>query len=58
MAKCNTCIHQHVCEAWIKHGTFLCNNFAYSIEDCQYYMATISAIDQMLETLNKHNKQK
>ena len=51
MAKCNTCIHQHACEAWIKHGTTLYDNFTYSLEDCQYYMATISVVDQMLKTL-------
>lgn len=51
MVKCNTCIHQHACEAWIKHGTTLYDDFTYSLENCTHYMATIAVVDQMIETL-------
>lgn len=37
MAKCGSCIHKDACEAWIRHGETLYDDFEYSVEECQYY---------------------
>ena len=34
---CNTCIHYHACQAWIRHGKVLYDDFDYSTENCPYY---------------------
>lgn len=34
---CNKCIHKDACEAWIRHGLALYDDFSFSTEDCPYY---------------------
>lgn len=35
--KCKKCLHSHACEAWVRHGAALYDDFHYSVEDCPYY---------------------
>lgn len=35
--KCNSCFHKDACDAWIRHGTTLYDDFCYSVENCPYY---------------------
>lgn len=37
MVKCNSCIHNEACKAWIRHGEILYDDFEYTVEDCPFY---------------------
>ena len=45
--KCKTCIHSKACEAWIRHGKTLYDDFQYDIEDCPYYTANLKCGDKV-----------
>ena len=38
MSKCESCMHKDACAAWIRHGETLYDDFAYTVENCPYYV--------------------
>lgn len=37
MTDCALCLHHDACQAWVKHGKTLYNDFEYSTENCPYF---------------------
>ena len=35
--RCQKCAHIKACEAWVRHGTMLYNDFSYDVQDCPHY---------------------
>ena len=36
--RCKNCYHLSSCDAWVRHGTTLYDDYEYSVEDCPYYI--------------------
>ena len=35
------CVHFEACNAWIRHGTTLYDDFTYSVKRCPYYVSNV-----------------
>lgn len=37
---CKDCLHKEACDAWVRHGATLYDDYNYSVERCPYHTAT------------------
>lgn len=37
MSMCAICVHQEACQAWMRHGQILYDDFEYNTDDCQQF---------------------
>ena len=43
---CKDCMHEHACEAWVRHGTMLYDDYSYSVNNCPYYQYADDVVDR------------
>lgn len=43
-AKCHTCYHKDACEAWVRHGKTLYDDYSFSTEGCPYYNSAADVV--------------
>lgn len=44
-SKCSSCSHSDACAAWIRHGSTLYDDFAYSVSDCPHYNPAADVVE-------------
>lgn len=42
---CKRCYHRVACEAWVRNGTTLYDDFNYSVEDCPYFQPAADVVE-------------